>query len=161
MSSNNHIAAFTIVELLVGITITALLVAFSLSGIRLLQSYQQQFQEANEMLWDIQQLKYLLERDALISEEMSFINQELTFNYKEKVNCRYLFQPTETIRIQGIQQDTFPLQLTMTEASWKGIYTQYGTIDEIVLSYESLGQKEILKLSKHYSAAALLKLANQ
>jgi hypothetical protein len=148
-------------ELLVGIAITALLVVFSLSGIQLLQSYKQQYERNNELLWQAGQLKLLLNREATYSAKMQLEEGQLVFYFEQLPDIRYIFEDTFCLRQQGVQTDTFDFPVKLENASFnkQGVSTEL--ISRCQFYLQVFEEKTSFQIEKTYSAQDLLQLNTQ
>ena len=144
-------------ELLVGMTITALLVIFSMNGIRLLQAYQLQSKNVNELLWQEQQLKMLLKREAMYAEWMELSSGHLYFSFRDSTDSQYFFEEDYCFRKRGVYVDTFSFSIQLTDPTFEGDYVEEGIIDKCKIEYQSTTGEGHFKLEKLYSAEQLMR----
>lgn len=156
----DRLAAFTILELTVAMAITAVVVALSFGGFRLVQLQFRQYKNQQELTeayrrcltllqWDIQQCTYLYRQGR---------NIQL---WHSSDTTTYIFQPTFTIRQYGMQhQDTFAVNLNI-KRSFFAETTQEGLVDRIELSVAMTEFVKRFHLSKDYSAEELILWENE
>jgi len=155
---NNKLPAFTIVELMVVLLLSAIVFGAAMMVIQILQQ-QRYIQEAeHKEVLKIEQLTTLLKKDAYESKRMYRDNQQLLFEYTD-YSIRYTFDKTSVCRtILSIDNhsDTFKLPTNILETRWKNQAVTTGKIDAAHWESRFFEQPYHLSLNKQYDHKTLL-----
>jgi type II secretory pathway pseudopilin PulG len=128
MNKDFTIAAFTIVEAVVSMAVTAIILAivfiiFSFTSQRLLD-----FKKQNEATSDLNRMSYTINRGIFESENMYATENSLVFSDYEGTRTRYEFSEKYLLRVKGDFIDTFHLSVnkmildTLTSGTKKQVY---------------------------------------
>ena len=123
---NNSVAAFSIMEAIVGMAVTAIImgiifVIFSIMSAQLLD-----FKEQNEVIADMNRLTYSINRDIFESEKMNISDEQLVFNSYSGNKVAYAIAPEYMLRISETFTDTFHVQAAV--ASIDSVKSRSGKI---------------------------------
>ena len=109
MNNRYNIPAFTIIEAIVSMAITAIIlsiifVIFSITSQRLMD-----FKKQNEHINDLNRLSYSINKSIFESEKMQATDEEILFNTYSGDIIRYNISDEYFVRSQGEFTDTFHL----------------------------------------------------
>ncbi len=155
---NNSLKAFTVMELLVGMTLTAILLQLGFYAFQLVQKQFQQKKRISEKLEQIQFFESSLFHDKLQSFQIEAKELELNFT-KEHHSVTYSFQTGFVIRYHsGFPNvvDTFWIQADIKNTFFQKEPLSHSLIDQYIIDFELFGQAYQIVHSKNYSAADLI-----
>jgi len=160
---NNRFAAFTIFELLIAMVLTSILVTMALVGLGLLKKQQIIYNQGNEQMMAIRQLKDWLKIDQ---ERCSYLIREgnnLICAY-EKRKVVYKITPEQIIRSQFSNQmpiDTFWVSTAKWDTQFLNRNQEKGIIDKFNLEVVYGEQPYPIVIHKNYSASNLIHFKNE
>ncbi|MFM9988255.1 type II secretion system protein J [Flavobacterium sp.] len=111
MSKKNTVAAFSIIEAIIGMAITAIImgivfVIFSIVSERMLD-----YKNQNALVNDLNRLTYSINKDIFDNEKMSVIDNEVLFNGYSGEVVKYNFLDDYILRSREEFIDTFKVKL--------------------------------------------------
>ncbi|WP_395057215.1 type II secretion system protein J [Flavobacterium sp.] len=111
MSKKNTVKAFSIIEAIIGMAITAIImgivfVIFSIVSERMLD-----YKNQNALVNDLNRLTYCINKDIFDNEKMTVIDNEVIFNGYSGEVVKYNFQDDYTLRNREEFIDTFKVKL--------------------------------------------------
>lgn len=152
--------AFTIMELMVGMTLTAILVLASLYAYSLIKKQYAQQKNMNEILDAYSQFESRLNHDLEMGELMKREGSKIVFE-KEDSKVVYEFIEGGVLRqnnLSLITPDTFIIKAVFEKCSFNNLEALNGYVDHCIIRifpFESIQQ---LTLVKRYSAATKMRL---
>ena len=149
-----HLPAFTILELMVGMTLTSILVVASMYAFQLIQrQYVLQTQMQNELDSRIDwKTRLLLDVENLTTISRKDKNLWLT---QEKHEIKYQFESNFIVRtnkLSKIAPDTFWVTAKIIEANFNQQPTSEGWIDNCQFEIDLFGETEHWQFQKKYTA---------
>jgi prepilin-type N-terminal cleavage/methylation domain-containing protein len=159
-----RLRAFTLVEMMAGLAIAALVVTLGFYGVQLLQKQYLLFEKTTDEALDYRRLEallwhdfteaqwVLLEHDSLIRCE----NGQAVVEYG--ISSSYL---TRTVLAQLVIMDTFPVHFALQEACLDGKQVSMGLTDHCIFSIGPFGENHLFDLRKLYSAAERINYQKQ
>jgi hypothetical protein len=111
MTNKNSIPAFSIIEAIVGMAVTAIImgiifVIFSIMSERMLD-----YKNQNQLVNDLNRLTYSINKDIFEKEKMEVIENEVHFNGYAGERVKYNFQEDYILRNAETFTDTFRIKL--------------------------------------------------
>jgi hypothetical protein len=142
------------------LTLTAVIVSLSFSGLRLIQLQFDQFKDQQARVEDARRSITLLKWDFARSQYVIRQGGLLTF-LNQQDSIRYTFLPSGLIRQNEMQhQDSFAVNLIMEESSFDQ-QEQEGLIDQISIVVGVTDFAKTVNLNKMYSAHDLILWKNE
>lgn len=158
MSQNKrHLQAFTIVELLVGMTLTSILVTASMYAFQLIQK-QYVLQSEMQIQLDSRinfKTRLLLDIETTVTIRREDKKLLLTNQWQ---NIQYQFEPTVIVRTNSLSKiapDTFWVAAQITKTNFQQQEIFEGWIDNCELTIDLFGEAELWQFQKKYSAQEL------
>ena len=109
MNKKYTIAAFSIIETVVSLVITAIVMGLIFLIFSILSERMMDFKLQNEAIADLNRLTYLINKDIFESEEMNSNREELHFYSSKTGNIDYHIYEEYVLRNQNDFTDTFKL----------------------------------------------------
>lgn len=154
----NKFKAFTIVELMVVLLLSAVIFSAVMLVIQILQQ-QRYIQEAqHDEVLKVEQLSTLLKKDAYEAKGMYRTDQQLLFDYTTYA-ISYTFNAAavyRTILTMNPHSDTFKLPTVALETTWEGQAIITGKIDAAYWESRFFEQPYRFNLQKIYDHKTLL-----
>ena len=158
---NYRLSAFTVIEVMVALILTALAISLIFTGIRLAKRQSDtlmgQFTDSGE----IDRLYAALQADASRASEIRRLPQGLDFRRADTI-VLYLFADSLCVRKIGHSTDTFCVQID-SMACWflnKPRENQLGVVDECTLQVSINNRSAPLLVRKTYDMATLMGLTD-
>lgn len=112
MNKKGNIEAFTIMETIVGMAVTAIVISvifviFSITSARL-----QEFKVQNEYTSDINRFIYSIDKEIFESNAMYLEENRLTFKASNRICGTYIFNNVNPLFLKGEFKDTFKIQIS-------------------------------------------------
>ncbi|MGN8072590.1 hypothetical protein [Mucilaginibacter sp. 22184] len=151
--------AFTIMETILVMVVTAILIGFSYSAYLLISRSYQSFNTKNKHMMTVLQLDKLLKKDFIQARLITLEDRHLIFHGDSMVTD-YEFQPDYILRTRGLT-DTFYVQSTAPVTAFEELRsdsTQTGsdnTVDDLQLTVFLQKQKIPYHYHKLYSSENL------
>ncbi|WP_367390191.1 type II secretion system protein J [Lewinella sp. LCG006] len=155
-----RLAGFTLLEMMVVLTLTAVIVSLSFSGLRLIQLQFDQFKDQQAKVEDARRSVTLLKWDFARSQYIVRQGASLTF-LNQQDSIRYTFLPSLLIRQNGMQhQDSFTVNLIIQASSFDQQQGE-GLIDQVRMVVGLTDFAKTVNLNKTYSAYDLILWENE
>lgn len=110
-NSKNAIPAFSIVETIVGMAISAIIMGILFAIFSIVSDRMLDFRDQNQLVNDLNRLTYSLNKDIFEKEKMNSFDHELVFTGYAGEKVAYNFQEDFTTRTNEIFVDTFKIKL--------------------------------------------------
>lgn len=110
-NSKNSVAAFSIIETLVGMAITAIIMGILFLIFSIVTERMLDFKNQNQLVNDLNRLTYSLNKDMFEKEKMIKTDNELAFRGYAGEKTIYHFEEDFTTRSQETFVDTFKIKL--------------------------------------------------
>ncbi|MGH1437841.1 MAG: PulJ/GspJ family protein [Lewinella sp.] len=154
------LSGFTILEVMVVLTLTAIIVSLSFSGLRLIKLQFNQFKDQQAEVEDTRRSVTLLKWDFARSQYIVRQGASLTF-LNQQDSIRYAFSPSLLVRQNGMQhQDSFAVNLMIQESSFDHQQGE-GLIDQVRIIVGLTDFAKDVNLEKTYSAHDLILWENE
>jgi hypothetical protein len=111
LNRNNSVPAFSIIETLVGMAITAIIMGILFAIFSIVTERMLDFRNQNQLVNDLNRLTYSLNKDIFEKEKMNRTDNELSFKGYAGEQVHYNFQEDYTVRTNETFIDTFKIQL--------------------------------------------------
>ncbi len=148
------IAAFTLIELLIGMIISSIVIAFGYSAYTLIYKQYNNYKEIKEKMMEVTQLHEALNTDFHTVEMISFHENTLTF-YKKEYPLEYIFSDEWIIRKERDVADTF--RVAATEVHHTQRFPENGLfVQQFSFEVDILKEKEYFNFVKNYTAESLM-----
>ena len=153
-----QLSAFTLMEIMVALSITAVVLSLSFYGFQLLQLQFTQYQKQQDKVAQSRRCLTLLQRDVESCQYLYKVDQQLQL-LSQQDTLWYTFLPQLVIRqYGGIHRDSFIANVRCKQAWFEDQKTNDGLIDELTLSIAMTEFVKTLSLQKIYSAEDLIDL---
>lgn len=110
MNKRNTIAAFSLIDSIIGMIITAIIMAIIFVISSIVSERMIDFKDQNQLVNDLNRLTYSFNKDIFEKEKMSFIDNEVFFKGYAGENVKYSFQENYILRINEVFIDTFSIK---------------------------------------------------
>jgi type II secretory pathway component PulJ len=111
MNNKNTIAAFSIVEAIVGMAVTAIIIGIVFVIFSIITERMLDYKNQNELINDLNRLSYSLNKDIFDNEKMSSYDNEIIFKGYSGESVNYNFSKEFTTRTKESFSDTFKIKL--------------------------------------------------
>jgi hypothetical protein len=111
MNNKNTTAAFSIVEAIVGMAITAIIIGIVFVIFSIITERMLDYKSQNELINDLNRLSYSLNKDIFDNEKMSSYDNEIIFKGYSGEIVSYNFSEEFTTRTKESFTDTFKIKL--------------------------------------------------
>lgn len=151
--------AFTIMELLVGMTVTALIVSLALFGLNLFQKQYLQLSATQEKIWDLDAFLKVIQQDAFLANKAQLNAQRLELELQNR-RVAYDFQNNQVLRTvqtnEELFQNTFDIKSNITESYFQRKYQTDGWVDQCKIEVDFFGELQELPIHIWYDAQTYL-----
>ncbi|MGK6353467.1 PulJ/GspJ family protein [Parapedobacter sp. DT-150] len=162
MNSHQHrLQAFTIMEMMVALVLTALAVALVYAGLRFVQRQGEQFSRQLGDFGEVNRLHSAIQTDAGAAGELRREESGLAFYRKDKL-IQYSIMDSICVRYDGTVADTFHVQVDSLGGWFLGRRQESigGVLDHATL-YAAPGNRHLsIVVRKQYDAATLIHLTD-
>lgn len=107
----NNVAAFSLMEAIVGMAITAIIMGIIFVIFSIMSQQMIDFKNQNELIADMNRLTYNINRDIFENENMSVSEEEIIFNSYSGSTIKYAIQEKYALRTQETFVDTFHVSI--------------------------------------------------
>lgn len=149
-----QIKAFTIIELLVAMAITALTVSLAWYGLNLFQRQYSLLKESHEKKQEFDHFVYLLRKDAFNCK--AFLASEKLFFRSDSILVKYYFMNDHIERAYQMNEmefkDVFPFKGKIREAYFEKKIVENGFIDFVSIGIDFFEKTQLLPLRMWYSS---------
>ncbi|RTY91789.1 type II secretion system protein J [Flavobacterium sp. GT3R68] len=111
MSSKHSIPAFSIIEAIVGMAITAIIMGIIFVVFSIVTERMIDYKNQNQLVNDLNRLTYSINKDIFENEKMKVIENEVIFNGYSGETVKYSFEEAYIVRSTEIFIDTFNIKL--------------------------------------------------
>ncbi len=111
MNSKQSLPAFSIIEAIVGMAITAIIMGIVFVIFSIVTERMLDYKNQNQLVNDLNRLTYSLNKDIFDNEKMMVIDHEVVFNGYSGEVVKYNFQEDYTLRSKETFIDTFQIKL--------------------------------------------------
>ncbi|SEK54907.1 PulJ/GspJ family protein [Parapedobacter koreensis] len=155
----HRLRAFTIVETMVALVLTALAISFVYAAIRYVQRQRDTLSGQLDRYGEFNRLHGALQADADDADEIRYNADGIDF-YRDHRAIQYLVSDSLCIRHEGIVADTFRIRVDSVGCWFAGqrLETAGQLADQGVLSVAIADRPLTITVSKWYDAATLIQL---
>jgi prepilin-type N-terminal cleavage/methylation domain-containing protein len=150
-----RLSAFTLLELLVALVVTALLVGMGYAALRLVQGQQRAITRRTALLGQLSTWQALLATDFAAGTAVEATADEVRC-FRRTGLVVYRWQDSTLLRTQGELTDTFPSPVREYAYFWQGLPRQQGLLDELTLTTVTAQDTFYLQARAQYAAHALV-----
>ncbi len=111
MNKKNFIPAFSIMEVIVGMVITAIIMGIIFVIFSIVSERMMDYKDQNQLVNDLNRLTYSINKDIFEAEKMNVIENEVVFNGYSGETVKYYFQEDYILRDAATFADTFKIKL--------------------------------------------------
>ncbi len=111
MKSNHAIQAFSIIEAIISMAITAIIMSIIFVIFSIVTERMIDYKNQNRLINDLNRITYAINKDIFENEKMILLDTQLTFNGYEGKVVKYNFLEDYTLRIKETFIDTFKIKL--------------------------------------------------
>lgn len=111
MNKRNYLPAFSLIEAIVGMAITAIIMGIVFVIFSIVTERMLDYKNQNQLVNDLNRLTYSINKDIFGTEKMNVIENELIFNGYSGDNVKYNFQEEYILRNNETFIDTFKIKL--------------------------------------------------
>ena len=156
------IKAFTLMELLIGMIISSILIAFSYSAYSIIYNQYLTYRNIKKEVSQTMEFNAVFNTDFQNSEFVTFDGNNLTLVRSNSSSLEYIFQEKFIIRKDNEVKDTFQLNNTDIIVKYP-VYKEQSLQIVNEFSFNSIvnGLPEIFHFLKKYSAQTLMARLNQ
>lgn len=156
-SNTKHIAAFSIVETVVGLAITGIIMSIIFVIFSIVTERMLDYKNQNQPVCDLNRLTYSINKDIFENEIMNAIDNEIIFNSYTGQKVKYNFEQEYILRINVDFTDTFKIKLNQIKVDTIKSESQKLQFQKLKLQLEV--NKKLMNLSfyKRVYANELLK----
>jgi prepilin-type N-terminal cleavage/methylation domain-containing protein len=159
-----RLKAFTLVEMMAGLAIAALVVSLGFYGVQLLQKQYLIFEKATDEALDYRRLEALLWHDFTAASWVLLENDSMIRCELGGVAVQYVVSPNHLTRAMlsaSATVDTFPVHFAIEGARLDGKQIVKGLMDQCIFNIGPFGENQSLAVSKLYSAAERINFQKQ
>jgi type II secretory pathway pseudopilin PulG len=152
------LAAFTMVELIVVMTLSGLIFSMAMLVINIVQEQGKHQEMQHQEVLEIEALSSLLKKDAYTSKTIWVENKQLFFEY-DNHTVKYFFNTQNICRSivnDKVHVDTFRLPSLSFKTSWQLQNTEIGRVDAIELKTNFFEKDFNILIQKKYDYKTLL-----
>ncbi|WP_269223193.1 hypothetical protein [Flavobacterium sp. IMCC34518] len=162
MSNRKMMSAFSIVEAIVGMAITAIIMSIIFVVFSIVTERMMDYKNQNESICDLNRLTYSVNKDIFENEKMTVIDNEITFKGYSGENIKYSFLEDYTLRNNEIFIDTFKIKLNQIHIDTVKSKSEQFVFQKLKFNIEINENKMDLKFYKRiYANELLLKENNE
>jgi hypothetical protein len=111
MNKKNTVAAFSIIEAIIGMAITAIIMGIVFVIFSIISERMLDYKNQNALVNDLNRLTYSINKDIFDNEKMTAIDNEVLFNGYSGDVVKYNFLEDYTLRSREEFIDTFKVKL--------------------------------------------------
>lgn len=111
MNKKNFIPAFSIMEVIVGMAITAIIMGIIFVIFSIVSERMMDYKNQNQLVNDLNRLTYSINKDIFETEKMNIVESEVIFNGYSGEIVKYYFQEDYILRNATSFIDTFRIKL--------------------------------------------------
>jgi hypothetical protein len=141
-NNSKYIPAFSIIEAVVGMAITAIIMGVLFVIFAIITGRMLDFKNQNQLVNDLNRLTYSLNKDIFEKEKMTVSENEIYFNGYTGERTSYQFSDTYILRNSGTFIDTFRIKLNKMIMDTVKSKSQQFVFQKIKLNVES-NEKEL------------------
>jgi hypothetical protein len=157
MNNKKMISAFSIVEAIVGMAITAIIMSIIFVVFSIVTERMMDYKNQNELICDINRLTYSVNKDVFENEKMTVIDNEITFKGYSGEIIKYSFLEDYALRNNEIFIDTFKIKLNQITIDTVKSKSEQFVFQKLKFIIELNENKMDLKFYKRVYANELLK----
>ncbi|WP_264566842.1 hypothetical protein [Flavobacterium sp. N3904] len=162
MNNRKMISAFSIVEAIVGMAITAIIMSIIFVVFSIVTERMMDYKNQNESICDLNRLTYSVNKDIFENEKMTVFDNEITFKGYSGENIKYSFLEDYTLRNNEIFIDTFKIKLNQIHIDTVKSKSEQFVFQKLKFNIEINENKMDLKFYKRiYANELLLKENNE
>jgi hypothetical protein len=162
MNNRKMTSAFSIVEAIVGMAITAIIMSIIFVVFSIVTERMMDYKNQNESICDLNRLTYSVNKDIFENEKMTVIDNEITFKGYSGENIKYSFLEDYTLRNNEILIDTFKIKLNQIHIDTVKSKSEQFVFQKLKFNIEINENKMDLKFYKRiYANELLLKEKNE
>jgi prepilin-type N-terminal cleavage/methylation domain-containing protein len=159
-----RLKAFTLVEMMAGLAIAALVVMLGFYAVQLLKKQYLLFEKTTDEALDYQRVEALLWHDFTEAQWVLLESDSLVRCEQERGVVEYGFSTTYLTRrilAASVDVDTFPVHFALQTASLDGTPVSKGLTDHCSFNIHPFGDKHFFSVQKLYSAAERINYQNK
>ncbi len=160
MTTYSHkLRAFTIIETMVALVLTALAISFVYAAVRFVKQHQDGLAKQLDTFGEFNRLHSALQTDAGMANELQISEMGIELNLADR-SILYHAVDSVCIRYAGALADTFRIRVDSVAYWFEGQRreTTGNTIDEGTIYVSMHSQSLPIAIYKRYDAASLIKL---
>jgi prepilin-type N-terminal cleavage/methylation domain-containing protein len=153
------IKAFTLIELLIGMIISALVISFAYTAYILMHRQFLKYKDNRKQITDTMTLNTILNNDFSGSQWVYYQEESLVFSTPGNT-LEYIFGDSMMVRIAGEVSDTFhlsPQNVLINHIAEPNDNSSLRLVNELSFTANVLGETEPFHFTKNYSAEAVIK----
>jgi len=150
------ISAFSIVEAIVGMAITAIIMSIIFVVFSIVTERMMDYKNQNESICDLNRFTYSVNKDIFENEKMTAIDNEITFKGYSGENIKYSFLEDYILRNNEIFIDTFKIKLNKFHIGTVKSTSEQFVFQKLKFNIEINENKMDLKFYKRIHANELL-----
>jgi hypothetical protein len=156
MNNKKMTSAFSIVEAIVGMAITAIIMSIIFVVFSIVTERMMDYKNQNELICDLNRLTYSVNKDIFENEKMTVFDNEITFKGYSGENIKYSFLEDYTLRNNEIFIDTFKIKLNQIHIDTVKSKSEQFVFQKLKFNIEINENKMDLKFYKRIFANELL-----
>lgn len=156
MNNKNSIPAFSLIEAIVSMAITAIIMAIVFVIFSIVTERMLDYKNQNELVNDLNRLTYSVNKDIFENEKMKVIENEVIFNGYAGETVQYNFQEEYILRSKETFIDTFKIKLKQIVIDSVKNKSQRIVFQKLKLNVEVNEREMDLKFYKRVYANELL-----
>ncbi|MDI5887626.1 PulJ/GspJ family protein [Flavobacterium yafengii] len=156
MSNKNSVSAFSLIETVVSMAITAIIMGIVFVIFSIVTERMLDYKNQNELVNDLNRLTYSINKDIFENEKMLVIENEMVFNGYAGETVKYNFQEEYILRSKETFIDTFKIKLNQIVIDSVKNKSQRIVFQKLKLNVEVNEREMDLKFYKRVYANELL-----
>lgn len=157
MKNKYFIPAFSIIESVVGMAITAIIMGIIFFIFSIVTERMLDYKNQNQLVNDLNRLTYSVNKDIFESEKMTAENQEIVFKGYTGEVVKYNFLAEYTLRSNAVFIDTFKIKLRSIILDTVATHSQKKTFQKVHMTIEANEKNLDLNFYKNVYPNELLK----
>ncbi|MBF4494687.1 hypothetical protein IRZ83_16995 [Flavobacterium sp. JLP] len=141
-NSSKSVPAFSIIEAVVGMAITAIIMGVLFVIFSIITGRMLDFKNQNQLVNDLNRLTYSINKDIFEKEKMTVLESEINFNGYSGESVSYQFSEDYILRTSETFVDTFQIKLNRILIDTVKSKSQQFVFQKLKLSIES-NEKEL------------------
>ena len=154
------LAAFTLIELVIGLIISSIVVMMAGSAFNIVKMQFANYKITNDRVQECKTIDYLLKKDMDECRYATVIESGITLQM-QKDEITYKWSKDKLFRKATQHVDTFALSVQSVETKFQNIPVISGMIDHLHLKLKQGEEFFDIYLSKQYSAEELMQTRNK